>query len=88
METTSAAGSHSNENPRVHESHDMEDGSRQDGRCPVCGQMIDSRELAAHIQADNESIRSYILSAIRRAHPEWIASDGACPKCWDRYLSL
>ena len=88
MESTSAAGTDSNEIPRVHESHSMEGGSRQDERCLVCGQMIDKRELAAHVQADNESIRSYILSAIRQAHPKWIASDGTCPKCWDRYPSL
>ena len=88
MESTSATGSDSNEIPQVHESDSMEGGSRQDGRCPVCGQMIDERELAAHVQEDNESIRSYILSTIRRAHPSWIASDGTCPKCWDRYLSL
>ena len=80
--------SQSNEIPQEHESNSMEAGSRQDGRCPVCGQMIDQRELAAHVLEDNESIRSYILSAIRLANPKWIASDGTCPKCWDRYLSL
>ena len=88
MESTSAAGSNSNEIPQVHESQRLNGGSRQDGRCPVCGQMIAKRELASHVQTDNELIRSYILSTIRRAHPKWIASDGTCPKCWDRYLSL
>jgi len=60
----------------------------QAARCPICGDRVPASELRAHIRADSGEIERYILNAIRRNHPEWVASDGTCRKCWEYYCSL
>ena len=52
-------------------------------KCPICGELIDRKVLPTHIAAEE-----YVLKQIRETHPEWVASDGACPKCWENYKKL
>ncbi len=56
--------------------------------CPLCGEPVAREELQAHVRADSEEIREYVLSVIRTSHPEWIGSDGSCAKCWESYRNL
>ena len=56
--------------------------------CPLCGEPVAREELQAHVRADSEEIREYVLSVIRTNHPEWIGSDGSCGKCWESYRNL
>ena len=56
--------------------------------CPLCGEAVAADELQAHVQADSEEIRSYVLSVIRTNHPEWVESNGSCAKCWEYYRDL
>ena len=56
--------------------------------CPLCGEALAADELQAHVQADNEEIRGYVLSLIRTSHPERVESDGSCAKCWEHYCNL
>ncbi len=51
--------------------------------CPICGEHIDRKGLPTHIAAEE-----YVLKKIRDTHPDWVKSDGACPKCWEAYRNL
>ena len=55
-------------------------------RCPICGDIISAGELRAHAALDDERFRAGLMIArIKRDHPNWIESDGACPKCVEFY---
>ncbi len=56
--------------------------------CPLCSQEVPVTELRAHVTADNEEIRAYIISAIRENNPQWVEGDGTCKKCWEHYREL
>ena len=56
--------------------------------CPLCSQEVPVTELRAHVTEENEEIRAYIISAIKKNNPQWVASDGTCNKCWEHYREL
>ena len=56
--------------------------------CPLCSQEVPVTELRAHVAADTEQIRGYIISAIRKHNPQWVEGDGTCEKCWEHYREL
>lgn len=47
--------------------------------CPLC------REEADELHYEFEQ---YVLDVIKKEHPEWVESDGTCPRCMDYYRSL
>ena len=47
--------------------------------CELCGRETDS---LYHIT------EQVVLDMIRKEHPEWIESNGACPRCLGYYESL
>jgi len=49
------------------------------GTCPLCGKHSDSIE---HIAEE------WLLTEIRKEHPEWVEANGTCTKCVDYYHSL
>ena len=55
-------------------------------RCPICGDIISAGELRAHAALDDERFRDGLMIArIKRDHPDWVETDGACPKCVEFY---
>ena len=48
-------------------------------KCPLCNKEADD---LYHIAEQT------VLDMIKRDHPEWIESDGACKKCIEYYSSL
>jgi hypothetical protein len=57
-------------------------------RCRLCYLQFPAGQLRAHIEEETETARNYTIKMIRSRHPDWVASDGACPKCWDYYKQL
>ena len=49
-------------------------------RCPVCGNTVDDRLRSLHAETERGRI-----ARIQRQHPEWVAQDGACPRCVEDY---
>lgn len=49
-------------------------------RCPVCGNTVDDRLRSLHAETERSRI-----ARIQRQHPEWVAQDGACPRCVEAY---
>ena len=47
--------------------------------CPLCNEETDE----FHYDAER-----YVLEMIKKDHPEWVESDGACEPCMDYYKSL
>ena len=47
--------------------------------CPLCNEETDE----FHYDAER-----YVLEVIKKDHPEWVESDGACEPCMDYYKSL
>lgn len=44
--------------------------------CPVCQSVVKEPLRPIH-----EVAEEWVISHIKAAHPEWIESNGACPKC-------
>lgn len=57
-------------------------------KCKLCGQQFPASVLQAHILAESNEARDYTINMISKQHPDWVASDGACPKCWEYYKQL
>ena len=51
--------------------------------CSICGADVPAESLEIHRLAEE-----YIRERIRAEHPEWVESDGACPKCLEFYQAL
>jgi len=51
--------------------------------CPLCG-----REVAEEMLRFHEAIEKVVLEMIQAQHPEWVASDGACPECIAYYRRM
>ncbi len=49
-------------------------------RCPVCGNTVDERLRFLHAETER-----WLIARIQRQHPEWVAEDGACPRCVEAY---
>jgi len=47
--------------------------------CPLCGKPVDSVE---HIT------EQWVLSEIRKEHPDWVEKNGICSKCVAYYRNL
>jgi len=58
------------------------------GTCPLCEEVLPLSLLSQHVESEQKNIRRYVLEQIKKAHPTWVAKDGACPKCWDYYRKL
>ena len=62
-------------------------GSDSDGRtpalCSICGGAVRPEDAEVHILAED-----WVIEQIRVANPEWVESDGACPKCIELYRNL
>jgi hypothetical protein len=46
--------------------------------CPLCGNAVDERLRFLETER-------WLIARIRRRHPEWVAEDGACPRCVEAY---
>jgi 4a-hydroxytetrahydrobiopterin dehydratase len=51
--------------------------------CPICKKEVDEEIIKTCNDAHDWVVRS-----IRRDHPNWVASDGSCPKCMAYYNNL
>jgi hypothetical protein len=49
-------------------------------RCPVCGNTVDERLRFLHAETER-----WLIARVKRQHPEWVAEDGACPRCVETY---
>ncbi len=52
-------------------------------QCPICKKIMDEEIIKACDDA-----RGWIIAAVKRDHPEWVASDGSCPRCLASYQEL
>ena len=48
--------------------------------CPLCASQIDEEFRTLHEDAER-----WIIDRIKRQHPEWVSSDGACHRCIDTF---
>ncbi len=51
--------------------------------CQICNRVIDNDNALTHVKAEE-----YILSLIKKDHPEWKEDKGACEKCIEYYREL
>ncbi len=47
--------------------------------CKLCG--TESQRL-------NQELEDIVINMIKKEHPEWVASDGACQRCFEYYDQL
>lgn len=52
-------------------------------QCPICKKLVEE-EVFKTCRDANE----WAMKIIKREHPNWIASDGSCYKCWEYYNKL
>lgn len=52
-------------------------------RCQICDRDIDDFAGIAHARAEE-----YLISLIRRDHPEWNKDEKTCHKCLEYYRKL
>jgi len=52
-------------------------------QCPICNKMMEEETIKAC-----EDAKDWVVKAIKRDHPEWVASDGSCPRCLSYYNNL
>ena len=58
-------------------------------QCPLCGETVSVGELRAHAALDDQRFRDgLVISRIKENHPEWLETDGACPKCIEYYRGI
>ncbi|HAJ56201.1 MAG TPA: hypothetical protein DCL35_00335 [Candidatus Omnitrophica bacterium] len=51
--------------------------------CQICDRVVDEASALTHIKAEE-----YLLSLIKKDHPEWSETEGACPECINYYKEL
>ncbi len=51
--------------------------------CRICNRVVDTQSALTHVKAEE-----YLLSLIKKDHPEWKDEHGACPQCIDYYRQL
>jgi hypothetical protein len=49
-------------------------------RCPICRRLISEDRLEFHLR-----IEQTLIETIKKEHPDWVESDGACPECVTHY---
>ncbi len=52
-------------------------------QCPVCKKYVDEAAIKTCQDAED-----WVMKAIKKNHPQWVASDGSCPKCLAYYDGL
>ncbi len=45
-------------------------------QCPLCQEKMD-RDVVVF----GEHIEGHIIDEVKKQHPDWVALNGACPKC-------
>jgi hypothetical protein len=59
---------------------------QQEFKCPICGEIVPFGEMRAHAATDNRRFQDgLVIARIKQDHPEWVETDGACPKCLKFY---
>lgn len=51
--------------------------------CPICGEPIQNETKDLHSLAE-----TWLIEQIKKDHPNWVESNGLCPKCIEYYLNL
>lgn len=51
--------------------------------CQICNRSIDNNNALTHVKTEE-----YLLSLIKKDHPEWKEEKGACQKCVEYYREL
>jgi hypothetical protein len=51
--------------------------------CPICKKEVDAAVMRTCVDAEK-----WVVEQIRKNHPQWVSSDGSCPKCLDYYRNL
>jgi len=51
--------------------------------CPICNRIVNEARALTHVKAEE-----YLLGLIKKDHPEWKESGGACPDCIAYYRRL
>lgn len=51
--------------------------------CQICNRGIDNSIALTHVKTEE-----YLLGLIKKDHPEWKETDGACPECINYYREL
>lgn len=55
-------------------------------KCPLCGSLVPISQIRVHAIEDDKRFKEGMLIArIKADHPEWVETDGACPKCIEYY---
>ena len=57
-------------------------------RCPLCLEYFSEDVLQDHIREESDTLRDVTIDVIKSQHPDWVAENGACPKCWEYYKKL
>ncbi len=58
-------------------------GRKTPALCSICGEAVRPEDAEVHIFAED-----WVIEQIRASNPEWVESDGACPKCLEHYRNL
>ena len=61
----------------------MDSDRKTPALCSICGATVRPEDAEVHILAED-----WVIEQIRSAHPQWVESDGACPKCLELYRNL
>ncbi|MGE5280356.1 MAG: hypothetical protein ACM3L6_06410 [Deltaproteobacteria bacterium] len=51
--------------------------------CSICNRNVKEEHALAHVKAEE-----YLITLIKKDHPEWKESGGSCPQCLDYYRKL
>lgn len=58
-------------------------------KCPICGEIVPVGEIRKHAAEDDQRFKQgNLIARIKQDHPEWIETDGTCPKCVEYYQKL
>lgn len=49
-------------------------------RCPICRRLISEERLDSHVR-----IEQTLIETIKKEHPDWVESNGACSQCVTHY---
>lgn len=51
--------------------------------CSICGEPVQDKAKNLHYLAEK-----WLIEQIKKDHPDWVESEGLCPKCVEYYLKL
>lgn len=51
--------------------------------CPICGDPVDEELMYLHFERER-----WLVKRIQAEHPEWVETDGACPKCIKAFKTM